>query len=129
MSYPSHLITLISLSYPAPLLFYPALRVLLSDPTSHIFLLILICYPLFISCYPRYLIPVIIPPLLLQPGEYLEHPSLAIEDPGEIPATFPDLAIGYKLHLECPRLINVFDWLTCWNSIGGWLEQWSVHSV
>jgi len=54
---------------------------------------------------------------LTQPGEYLRVPELAISDPGEIPATFPDLAIGYKLHLECPRLINVFDWLTCWNSI------------
>ena len=54
---------------------------------------------------------------LTQPGEYLRNPALAIDDPGEIPNTFPDLAIGYKLHLECPKLINVFDWLTCWNSI------------
>ena len=54
---------------------------------------------------------------LTQPGEYLRNPALAIDDPGEIPNTFPDLAIGYKLHLECPKLINVYDWLTCWNSI------------
>lgn len=55
---------------------------------------------------------------LTQPGEYLDNPTqLHIEDPGEIKSSFPDLAIGYKLHLECPRLINVYDWLTCWNSI------------
>ena len=68
---------------------------------------------------------------LLQPGEYLEHPYLAIDDPGEIPPAFPDLAIGYKLHLECPRLINVFDWLTCWNSIGGWGNgvEWPICRV
>jgi len=54
---------------------------------------------------------------LTQPGEYLENSLLDISDPGEIPPTFPDLAIGYKLHLECPRLINVFDWLTCWDAI------------
>ena len=40
-----------------------------------------------------------------------------LKDPGEIPSTLPDVSIGYKLHLECPRLINVFDWLTCWHSI------------
>jgi len=54
---------------------------------------------------------------LTQPGEYLDHPDIDIKDPGEIPSTLPDICIGYKLHLECPRLINVFDWLTCWNTI------------
>lgn len=54
---------------------------------------------------------------LTQPGEYLDAAELAISDPGEIPAAFPDLAVAYKLHLECPRLINVFDWLTCWDAI------------
>ena len=40
---------------------------------------------------------------LTQPGEYLRNPDLNIDDPGEIPNTFPDLAIGYKLHLECSK--------------------------
>jgi len=54
---------------------------------------------------------------LTDPWEYLENPALKIQDPGEIPATLPDLCIGYKLHLECPKLINLFDWLVCWNTI------------
>lgn len=54
---------------------------------------------------------------LTDPWEYLENPALKIQDPGEIPATFPDICIGYKLHLECPKLINLFDWLVCWNTI------------
>jgi len=54
---------------------------------------------------------------LTNPYLYLEHPDLEIGDPGEIPATLPDLCVGYKLHLECRRLINVFDWLSCWHSI------------
>jgi len=54
---------------------------------------------------------------LTDPYQYLEDDQLKIKDPGEIPSTLPDVSIGYKLHLECPRLINVFDWLTCWHSI------------
>jgi len=54
---------------------------------------------------------------LTDPWEYLEHPDLKIQDPGEIPSSLPDICIGYKLHLECPKLINLFDWLVCWNTI------------
>ena len=47
---------------------------------------------------------------LTQPGEYLRNPDLNIDDPGEIPNTFPDLAIGYKLHLECSKYAEfIFD--------------------
>jgi len=54
---------------------------------------------------------------LTDPYLYLEHPDLHISDAGEIPSSLPDVCVGYKLHLECPRLINVFDWLSCWHSI------------
>ncbi|XP_023347361.1 origin recognition complex subunit 3-like [Eurytemora carolleeae] len=54
---------------------------------------------------------------LTDPYLYLEHPDLEIQDQGEIPPTLPDICVGYKLHLECPRLINVYDWLSCWHSI------------
>jgi len=54
---------------------------------------------------------------LTDPFFYLHHPDLKIADIGEIPASLPDLSIAYKLHLECPRLINIYDWLSCWNSI------------
>lgn len=29
----------------------------------------------------------------------------------DIPPTLPDVCIAYKLHLECGRLINLYDWL------------------
>jgi len=54
---------------------------------------------------------------LTDPFLYLEAPDLKIDSLDEIPATLPDICIAYKLHLECPRLINVFDWLSCWHSI------------
>ena len=40
---------------------------------------------------------------LTDPFLYLEHPDLEIQDQGEIPPTLPDICVGYKLHLECPR--------------------------
>jgi len=54
---------------------------------------------------------------LTDPYLYLRNDDMKIADPGEIPASLPDLSIAYKLHLECPRLINIFDWLSCWHSI------------
>ena len=54
---------------------------------------------------------------LTDPWEYLDHEDLKIKDLGEIPSTFPDICIGYKLHLECQKLINLYDWLLCWNTI------------
>jgi len=54
---------------------------------------------------------------LTDPYLYLRNEDIKISDPGEIPASLPDLSIAYKLHLECPRLINIFDWLSCWHSI------------
>ena len=54
---------------------------------------------------------------LTDPWEYLENDEVKIGDPGEIPSSLPDICIAYKLHLECPKLINLFDWLVCWNTI------------
>ena len=54
---------------------------------------------------------------LTDPWEYLDHADLKIKDLGEIPPTFPDICIGYKLHLECQKLINLYDWLLCWNNL------------
>ncbi|XP_078699748.1 origin recognition complex subunit 3-like [Branchiostoma floridae x Branchiostoma belcheri] len=44
------------------------------------------------------------------PHYYLQDESLKSED-GTIPNTAPDVCIAYKLHLECGRLINLYDWL------------------
>ena len=54
---------------------------------------------------------------LTDPWEYLDHKDLKIQDIGEISPAFPDICIGYKLHLECQKLINLYDWLMCWNTI------------
>lgn len=35
----------------------------------------------------------------------------------EIPSSLPDICIAYKLHLECGRLVNLFDWLQVRNDI------------
>ena len=32
-------------------------------------------------------------------------------DVGTIQDTMPDISVAYKLHLECGRLINLYDWL------------------
>ena len=60
---------------------------------------------------------------LTDPWEYLDHGDLKIQDSGEIPATFPDICIGYKLHLECQKLINLYDWLLCWNNLSSGAED------
>jgi len=62
---------------------------------------------------------------LTDPWEYLDNTDLKIQDLGEISPAFPDICIGYKLHLECQKLINLYDWLMCWNTIstGGQEDQ------
>ncbi|XP_035686043.1 origin recognition complex subunit 3-like [Branchiostoma floridae] len=47
---------------------------------------------------------------LSNPYYYLQDETLKSED-GTIPNTAPDVCIAYKLHLECGRLINLYDWL------------------
>merc|ERR1712168_368286 len=50
---------------------------------------------------------------LAQPRRYLECEccKVGVTDKERILATYPDVAIAYKLHLECPRFINLYDWL------------------
>uniref|UniRef100_A0A4W3IHB2 Origin recognition complex subunit 3 n=1 Tax=Callorhinchus milii TaxID=7868 RepID=A0A4W3IHB2_CALMI len=47
---------------------------------------------------------------LNNPYYYLQNEILKSET-GTIPNTAPDICIVYKLHLECGRLINLYDWL------------------
>uniref|UniRef100_A0A671RI76 Origin recognition complex subunit 3 n=1 Tax=Sinocyclocheilus anshuiensis TaxID=1608454 RepID=A0A671RI76_9TELE len=47
---------------------------------------------------------------LSHPFYYLKNASLKT-DAGTISSAAPDLCIVYKLHLECGRLINLYDWL------------------
>uniref|UniRef100_A0A8B9LCS9 Origin recognition complex subunit 3 n=1 Tax=Astyanax mexicanus TaxID=7994 RepID=A0A8B9LCS9_ASTMX len=47
---------------------------------------------------------------LSHPFYYLQNESLKT-DAGTVSNSAPDICIAYKLHLECGRLINLFDWL------------------
>ena len=51
------------------------------------------------------------------PYNYLQVDDLKPKSEDEIPGHFPDVCIAYKLHLECGKLINLYDWLQCWLSI------------
>ena len=50
---------------------------------------------------------------LAQPHRYLECACCkgGVVDKDRILASYPDVSIAYKLHLECPRYINLYDWL------------------
>lgn len=41
---------------------------------------------------------------------FFQNESLKTED-GTVSNSAPDICIAYKLHLECGRLINLYDWL------------------
>uniref|UniRef100_A0AAQ5X6E9 Origin recognition complex subunit 3 n=1 Tax=Amphiprion ocellaris TaxID=80972 RepID=A0AAQ5X6E9_AMPOC len=47
---------------------------------------------------------------LSSPYYYLQNENLKTED-GTVSNAAPDICIAYKLHLECGRLINLYDWL------------------
>ena len=47
---------------------------------------------------------------LNNPRYYLNCSCCRIE-PGSIQDTLPDISVAFKLHLECGRLINLYDWL------------------
>ncbi|XP_053566504.1 origin recognition complex subunit 3 isoform X2 [Bombina bombina] len=51
---------------------------------------------------------------LNNPASYLK--SLASEG-GSICSAAPDICIAYKLHLECGRLINLYDWLEAFATV------------
>ncbi|XP_053314572.1 origin recognition complex subunit 3 [Spea bombifrons] len=51
---------------------------------------------------------------LNNPGSYLK----CIEgESGSISSSAPDICIAYKLHLECGRLINLYDWLEAFATV------------
>uniref|UniRef100_A0A8B9RK88 Origin recognition complex subunit 3 n=1 Tax=Astyanax mexicanus TaxID=7994 RepID=A0A8B9RK88_ASTMX len=49
----------------------------------------------------------------------LSHPFyyLLKTDAGTVSNSAPDICIAYKLHLECGRLINLFDWLEAYATV------------
>ncbi|XP_034530494.1 origin recognition complex subunit 3 isoform X2 [Notolabrus celidotus] len=53
---------------------------------------------------------------LSSPYYYLQNTSLKTED-GSVSNAAPDICIAYKLHLECGRLINLYDWLEAYATV------------
>ncbi|KAI4905465.1 hypothetical protein NFI96_028095 [Prochilodus magdalenae] len=53
---------------------------------------------------------------LSHPFFYLQNESLKTEA-GTVSNSAPDLCIVYKLHLECGRLINLYDWLEAYATV------------
>ncbi|XP_067141152.1 origin recognition complex subunit 3 isoform X2 [Centruroides vittatus] len=47
---------------------------------------------------------------LRHPHNYLQCSCCKLKDLDEVPSSLPDICIAYKLHLECGRLINLYDW-------------------
>lgn len=53
---------------------------------------------------------------LSNPQHYLQC-ECCQTDVGTVQDTLPDICIAYKLHLECGRLINLYDWLQAFTSV------------
>ncbi|XP_047467572.1 origin recognition complex subunit 3 isoform X2 [Mugil cephalus] len=53
---------------------------------------------------------------LSRPFYYLQNDKLKTED-GSVSNAAPDICIAYKLHLECGRLINLYDWLEAYATV------------
>ncbi|KAG9336269.1 hypothetical protein JZ751_002616 [Albula glossodonta] len=53
---------------------------------------------------------------LSHPYYYLQNKALRSEA-GAISSAAPDICIAYKLHLECGRLINLYDWLEAYTTV------------
>ncbi|XP_071522018.1 origin recognition complex subunit 3 [Panulirus ornatus] len=54
---------------------------------------------------------------LSNPHHYLQCECCHLDDPSSIITTLPDISVAYKLHLECGRLINLYDWLQAFISV------------
>ncbi|KAM4541019.1 origin recognition complex subunit 3 [Fundulus diaphanus] len=51
-----------------------------------------------------------------RPYNYIQNDGLKAED-GTVSNAAPDICIAYKLHLECGRLINLYDWLEAYSTV------------
>uniref|UniRef100_A0A8C7CDP9 Origin recognition complex subunit 3 n=1 Tax=Oncorhynchus kisutch TaxID=8019 RepID=A0A8C7CDP9_ONCKI len=65
---------------------------------------------------------------LSNPYHYLKNEDLRAED-GTVSNAAPDICIVYKLHLECGRLINLYDWLEAYATVVSAAEGKDPDSV
>ena len=54
---------------------------------------------------------------LTDPASYFHCQCCVMDGEGSIPPSMPDVCIAYKLHTECGRLINLYDWMVSFNSV------------
>lgn len=54
---------------------------------------------------------------LLNPQHYLQCDCCELESATQLTPSQPDLSIVYKLHLECGKMINLYDWLQAFKAI------------
>lgn len=54
---------------------------------------------------------------LNNPHYYLQCECCEMDEDGSLVQTLPDLSVAYKLHLECGRMINLFDWLQAFRTV------------
>ncbi|KAH8418571.1 hypothetical protein KR222_002221, partial [Zaprionus bogoriensis] len=54
---------------------------------------------------------------LNNPHFYMQCKCCELQEQSQLMGTMPDLSVVYKLHLECGRMINLFDWLQAFRSV------------
>lgn len=54
---------------------------------------------------------------LNNPHFYMQCKCCELQEQSQLVSTMPDLSVVYKLHLECGRMINIFDWLQAFRSV------------
>ncbi|XP_057199376.1 origin recognition complex subunit 3 isoform X2 [Triplophysa rosa] len=64
---------------------------------------------------------------LSHPFHYLQNEALKT-NAGMVSSAAPDLCIIYKLHLECGRLINLYDWLEAFVTVSSAAEDKEANS-
>lgn len=54
---------------------------------------------------------------LSNPNHYLQCSCCTVPDTERILPSLPDIGIAYKLHLECNKFINLYDWLQAFSMV------------
>lgn len=60
---------------------------------------------------------------LTNPYFYLQCDCCELKSCCQILPTLPHLSVAYKLHLECGRMINLFDWLQAFRSVVNYSDE------
>ncbi|XP_055854624.1 origin recognition complex subunit 3 [Episyrphus balteatus] len=60
---------------------------------------------------------------LNNPHYYLQCKCCELDSNLSMVPTLPDLSVAYKLHLECGKMINLFDWLQSFRSVLDYSEE------